>query len=324
MKAFSYWVIKANRGEMRESSLRVGKDYSLVETLLSGISTGTEKLVGKGNVPTSAYNFMSVPYMEGNFDLPIKYGYSLVGKPLGGKYKGLRIFVMHPHQTLFYVSDSDLLVLPDEVSNEVAILIPYIETALNAVWDAELKQQESVAIVGGGSLGIFVGFVLAAMDIKFVLIEKSNKRFKKILELKWMPSTTKGNSDPNKTFDVIFHTSGTSEGLQKSLDLGRFESRVIDLSWYGSNKVNLNLGESFHWHRKQIISSQVSHIALPKRKLISKEERLKEVLDLLGDPVLNELRRSKVDFNNLPKFMSQLYSSKDVGWSPIIHYEKTS
>ena len=122
MKTSSYWVIEANKGEIRDSTLKEEKDYSLVKTLLSGISTGTEKLVGKRNVPSSAYNFMSVPYMEGNFDLPIKYGYSLVGVPLSGKYKGLRTFIMHPHQSLFYASDSDLLVLPDEISNEDWVL----------------------------------------------------------------------------------------------------------------------------------------------------------------------------------------------------------
>ena len=177
MKTYSYWVIEANKGEIRESNLKKEKDYSLVKTLLSGISTGTEKLVGKRNVPSSAYNFMSVPYMEGNFDLPIKYGYSLVGVPLSGKYKGLRTFIMHPHQTLFYASDSDLLVLPEEISNEAAILIPYLETALNAIWDAKLRQKESVAIVGGGNLGIFVGFVLKSMDIKFTTSELTGRYY---------------------------------------------------------------------------------------------------------------------------------------------------
>ena len=324
MKTYSYWVIEANKGEIRESNLKEEKDYSLVKTLLSGISTGTEKLVGKRNVPSSAYNFMSVPYMEGNFDLPIKYGYSLVGVPLSGKYKGLRTFIMHPHQTLFYASDSDLLVLPDEISNEAAILIPYLETALNAIWDAKLRQKESVAIVGGGNLGIFVGFVLKSMDIKFSLIEKSYKRYRKILNLKWITSTYKESSDLGQTFDVIFNTSGSSEGLQKSLDIGGFESRVIDLSWYGSTNVNLNLGESFHWNRKKIISSQVSHIAAPKRISVSKDERLKQVLDLLRDPVLNKFGRCEIEFKNLPGFMHQLYANKDVGWSPIIHYERNS
>ena len=321
MQSFSYWVIKTNKGEIRKSKLLKKEGYTLIKTLLSGVSTGTEKLIGNGNVLRSAYNFMSVPYMEGNFDLPIKYGYSLVGNPQDGRYKGSRIFVMHPHQNLCFVSNEDLIVLPDEISNEKAILIPNVETALNAVWDAELKKGDRIAIVGGGTLGILVGFVLAALNFTFDLVEKNTSRLEKSLKLKWISSSKSKVTVPIQSYDVIFHTSGSSQGLQRSIDLGGFESRVIDLSWYGSHKVNLNLGESFHWHRKKIISSQVSHIALPKRKTVSKEERLKQVLDLLRDSSLNELIRLKVEFNHMPRFMSQLYANKDVGWSPIINYQ---
>ena len=324
MQSLSYWVVKANEGEIREAKLFEKKESTLVKTLLSGVSTGTEKLVGKGNVPRSAFNFMSVPYMKGNFDLPIKYGYSLVGEPQSGDYKGSRIFVMHPHQNLCFVSNEDLFILPDEISNEKAILIPNMETALNAIWDAELKQKDRIGIVGAGTLGISVGFVLAAKDFNFVMIEKNTKRLKDSLELKWIPLSKSEASNQTQSYDIIFHTSGSSQGLQRSIDLGGFESRVIDLRWYGSNKVNLNLGESFHWERKKIISSQVSHIALPKRKLIKKKDRLKEVIDLLRDPVLNKFRRHEVGFNNLPRFMKQLYANKDVGWSPIINYQNIS
>ena len=320
MKSLSYWVVKANKGEIRESKISKIRDRTLVKTILSGVSIGTEKLVGKGKVPKSAKKFMSVPYMEGDFDLPIKYGYSLVGEPLSGEYKGSRVFVMHPHQNLCFVSNEDLFVLPQEISNEKAILIPSLETALNAVWDAEIKQGDKIAIVGAGTIGISVGFVLAAMDFNFILVEKNAKRLEESLELKWISSSKLELSKQTQSCDVIFHTSGSSKGLQKSIDLGGFESRVIDLSWYGLNKVQLNLGESFHWERKKIISSQVSHIAGPKRKLKGKRDRLKEVLDLLKDPVLNKFKRCEVEFINLPKLMNQVYSNKDVGWSPIINY----
>ena len=31
-----------------------------------------------------------------------------------------------------------------------------------------------------------------------------------------------------------------------------------------------------------------------------------------------------IEFKNFPGFMQQLYANKDVGWSPIFHYERNS
>ena len=320
MKSVSYWVIKVERGELKKADLVPVKDFSLLKTIVTGVSTGTEKLVGKGLVTKVSHKFMSVPYMEGSFQFPIKYGYSLVGEPLSGRYKGTRVFLMHPHQNSCFVSDKDLHALPDTVTSKAAILIPNMETALNAVWDAELKQDEKIAIVGAGIIGILTGFVLTSMGFKYVLIEKNYACLKESEELSWTPSKSLTRSKSGKNYDVIFHTTGSPDGLQTSIDLGGFEGRVIDLSWYGAKKVTLNLGDSFHWNRKKIIASQVSHVASIVREEKNKADRFNEVLDLLKDPALNELKRSEVEFTNLPRLMNDLYKNKYIGWAPIITY----
>jgi threonine dehydrogenase-like Zn-dependent dehydrogenase len=46
--------------------------------------------------------------------------------------------------------------------------------------------------------------------------------------------------------DLVVHTSATSAGLQRSLDLLAPEGTVIDLSWYGDTEVRLSLGGAFH------------------------------------------------------------------------------
>ena len=50
MKSVSYWVIKVKRGELKKADLVPVKDFSLLKTIVTGVSTGTEKLVGKGLV----------------------------------------------------------------------------------------------------------------------------------------------------------------------------------------------------------------------------------------------------------------------------------
>ena len=63
--------------------------------------------------------------------------------------------------------------------------------------------------------------------------------------------------------DLVIHTSGTSAGLQLSLDLLGPEGTVVDLSWYGDTEVRLSLGGAFHSSRLSIRSSQVGAVAPP-------------------------------------------------------------
>ena len=55
------------------------------------ISTGTERLVASGQVGKAFEGYMSVPHMQGSFDLPIHYGYSLIVEDSNG-CKGVKEF----------------------------------------------------------------------------------------------------------------------------------------------------------------------------------------------------------------------------------------
>ena len=65
--------------------------------------------------------------------------------------------------------------------------------------------------------------------------------------------------------DLVVHTSATSAGLQRSLDLLAPEGTVIDLSWYGDADVTLSLGGAFHSRRLGIRASQVGMVAPARR-----------------------------------------------------------
>jgi len=95
MKAL--WHIDANTTEWRSQPLSydASKDYIHIKTNYSMISTGTERLVAIGAVPPSMYEQMTVPYMEGNFDFPIKYGYAC-----GVPYLALRMSCLHSKSRL--------------------------------------------------------------------------------------------------------------------------------------------------------------------------------------------------------------------------------
>ena len=66
--------------EVRDIDLgEPGPGDVLVETLASGISAGTERLVFRGGVPPSQHEAMRAPFQVGRFPAPVKYGYAAVG-----------------------------------------------------------------------------------------------------------------------------------------------------------------------------------------------------------------------------------------------------
>ena len=72
----SYWVTRPRKGELRikQDVHGRGDDMSWVRTEYSGISVGTERLVGLGEVPPECTKHMPCRYMEGDLALPVKYG----------------------------------------------------------------------------------------------------------------------------------------------------------------------------------------------------------------------------------------------------------
>ncbi len=61
-------------------------------------------------------------------------------------------FVLFPHQTRYVVPTSALHLLPEHLPARRAVLAANMETALNGVWDAEIKPGDRVAVVGGGTV----------------------------------------------------------------------------------------------------------------------------------------------------------------------------
>jgi hypothetical protein len=319
---YSYWVVSPSQGQIRDTPMMsLSKDTLSLETLFTGISPGTERLVGMGKVPEECWEKMRCLYMEGSFDFPLKYGYSLVGQAITGSETGKRFFVMHPHQSRVVVARSDALELPDWLPSQRATLIPNMETALNAVWDAQVSQKDKILIVGGGIIGILISFVLSKeYGIQPDFLEQDRQRIQYLKQLPWLGNSRLGTDYREGNYNIAFHTSSSSSGLQSGIDALAFEGRCIELSWYGTQSVSLQLGGSFHYQRKQIIASQVSAIAQPKRSLIDYSQRKEQVLGLLGDATLDILLQPAIAFLELPTFMSLLYQRQVHPVSPLVEY----
>ena len=107
---------------------------------------------------------MRCPFQEGEFPVPVKYGYSTVGIVEDGPTSdlGRRVFCLHPHQDRFIVPEGAVIDIPAAIPDRRATLAANMETAVNGLWDALPGPGDRIAVVGAG----VVGCLLAALAAK--------------------------------------------------------------------------------------------------------------------------------------------------------------
>ena len=290
------WHINSTTSDLL-SEKPANSNLKQYKSVCSMISTGTERLVASGLVDDSFHEKMKVPYQSGNFDLPIKYGYSLIIEGENGKLG----HIMHPHQDIVEVEEEDVFWIDSDIPPERLALISNMETVLNAIWDARIIGNEKVAICGFGNVGALLANTLRVYKgIDAEIIEINSWRQEKIRELGW------NLHDGKEHFDIIFNTSTSEEGLQYCLDHLNYEGRLIELSWFGNKKVNLELGKSFHYNRIQIIGSQVSQIPGHMKHQYDYLSRKGLALKIIEDPSFDRLIADTIPFEKSPQFFDQL------------------
>ncbi|GAB4222175.1 MAG: zinc-binding alcohol dehydrogenase [Spirochaetales bacterium] len=272
------------REEVIENESRNGK--VLFHSSLIGISHGTEMLLFNGDLPQDTVADETIEALSGSLSYPIKYGYVNAGRT----ENGMKAFAFYPHQDLFYISQSDLVEIPEALSFEDAIFLANMETALGITHDAGLRFGEDVLVIGQGIVGLLTASILVRSGAgKVITVEKLEPR----VELSRQEGFIALNPQQvdvreavheltgGRGVDAAIHTTSSSAGLQLAIDCTAFEGTVIEASWYGGKTTEVRLGEAFHRKRLTIRSSQVStiHPALSRRW--NKKRRFDRVIELL-------------------------------------------
>ena len=307
----AFWIEDRSLGAIRAGDPVSPKSGEVVvEALFSGISRGTETLVFQHRVPPSQYAAMRCPFQEGEFPAPVKYGYSVVGRVVHGPENllGRVVFVLHPHQTRFVVPATAAVPIPPEVPPGRAVLAANMETALNALWDAEVIAGDRVCVIGAGVVGLLTGWLAAGIPGVSVLLTDTDPAKATAAGALGLPfqRDAEGAGD----FEIIVHASGNPEGLRTALAIAAFEARIIEMSWFGDREVSLPLGEAFHSRRLSIRSSQVGTVVASRRARWTHRRRLELALRLLADDRLDALISDESPFESLPKVMRNLAQGK--------------
>lgn len=303
------WLVETNL-----SAKKLSEDQLLIRAIHSLVSTGTERLVLTTKLDEKTSKRMSLPLMQGSFNNDFTYGYSLTGIIEKGPDHliGKCVHLLHPHQSYAIVLEQDITIIPDSLAKK-GVLLSNLETVINAVWDAGIEMGDEVLIIGYGTIGALLAQVIGQMPGVSLKIHDTDARKQKLAS-----KFEAGNKTTD--FDIIFHTSASSEGLQFGIDHLRKEGTLVEMSWYGTHKVEVSLGQSFHYGRKKIISSQVSSIPLKKVGRWSYSKRKDLAIRLLDILELAPLIEANIPFSEAESFYMKLRSNQINHISTIINY----
>ncbi len=325
-EAAAFWITAAGRGEVRAESVATpARGEVTVRARYSGVSRGTESLVFQGLVPPSEYERMRCPFQNGDFPWPVKYGYASVGEiaadgsDIPESRLTERVFCLHPHQSSYTVPAKNVVPIPDDVPDRRAVLAANMETAVNALWDAAPAVGDRVAVIGAGTVGCLVASLASQIPcatVELIDVEPSRAQVAAALGVGFsQPAGARGDAD------VVFHASGAESGLTSALDLAGFEAAIWEMSWYGTARPALALGESFHAKRLTIAASQVGHVAPRRRARRTRRERLALALRLLKESKYDCLLSGECALADLPAVMPRLASPKSGALCHVVRYE---
>jgi len=295
--ATALWITGPEQVEVRETAYDVSPGDLQIETLFSGISRGTERVIWQGRVPAGEHATMRAPFQAGEFTFPVKYGYCAVGRIQNGTRLGESVFVLAPHQTNFALPEHVVVPVPVDVPPERAVLAANMETALNIIWDAQLMPGDKIAVVGCGVVGALVAYLASRIvGTEVCALDINASRADVLADL---GISFQSLEDSPKDNDVVIHTSASAAGLATCIDLAGTEATIIEASWYGDEMTEVPLGGRFHQRRLKIIGSQVGRIPANQAARWTYRRRLEKAMTLLADPKLDALISGETGFADI-------------------------
>jgi 2-desacetyl-2-hydroxyethyl bacteriochlorophyllide A dehydrogenase len=305
------WFPAAGVAEIRtEPPQPVGPTDVRVGALVSGLSAGSELLVYRGLAPSDLPP--DLPTVEGDFRLPIKFGYASVGTvvEVGAEVAGLEVddlvFAHHPHQTEYVVPADFPICLPRGLPVERGVFAANLETAATVVLDAHPRLEEAVLVVGQGIVGLLVTMLLKRAGARPVIAVDLHDR-RRDAAVRAGADHALGPGDGlvpqvmeltgGRGVDVAVEASGSPAALQSCVDTAAFGGTVVVASWYGTRETTLALGGAFHRRRLRLISSQVSTLDPTLSPRWSRERRTDLVRTLLTELPLEDLISHRFPFS---------------------------
>ena len=281
----------------------------VVNTLCSGISSGTERLVYRGEVAPDLVLDETIGALGGAFSYPFAYGYACVGEVEGS---GRAVFAFHPHQDVFAARADELIPLP-AVDPAPATLFPLVETALQVTLDAGTGYRDRVVVFGAGVLGLLTALLLQRSGQRPLLAEP--QAWRRALASSLGLTAAAPEELVNEEVSLVIDASGNPDAPAIALNMLAHEGTLLVASWFGTKPVVLPLGGAFHRRRLIIRSTQVSTVPAGLSATWTRARRRLEALELLPELPLAELCTHVFAFGDA----AEAFRAVDKGMPGLMH-----
>ena len=121
--------------------------------------------------------------------------------------------------------DANLLEVPDDLSDEHAVLVEPLSAACEILEQHPLHGGERVAVLGDGKLGILCAWVLAGAGAEVTLVGRHPD---KLALAEWRGLRTRLAAEPlSAGFDLVVEATGSEAGLARAVELCRPRGTVV-------------------------------------------------------------------------------------------------
>lgn len=268
MRATALYFVAPRAVESRTEELpEPSEGEVLVETDVTAISAGTELLLYRGELTEGTRLDETLSSLSGGFQYPLRYGYAAAGRVVAlgtnvsAALRDCRVFAFEPHGSHFLSRADGLVFVPENVSQERAVLLPSVETAVNLILDGRPLVGERVLVAGQGVVGLLTTAILARFPLARLVTTDPVDGRRQLSEGLGAHRSVSPEELDEGDFDLTFELSGSPEALNGAIARTGYEGRLVVGSWYGSKRAEIDLGTHFHRGRLTVISSQVSHLA---------------------------------------------------------------
>ena len=132
------------------------------------------------------------------------------------------------HAEFLQLPSRNLLVVPDNVSNEQAVFAEPLAAAYGITEQVGIEPQTKVAVIGDGKLGLLCALSLVLRSQSITLIGKHSSKVA-IAEKSGVNGILLGEITPSlsRHFDVVVEASGSESGFATALDLVKPRGKIV-------------------------------------------------------------------------------------------------
>lgn len=320
MKTRAVYFPSERTVSIREEELpEMGPESVLAETIASGISTGTELTVYRGQAPSRPtaldleWDYFTPASLSEAFArrFPIKYAYNNVARVLeagaeSGYQPGDLVFARASHQELIVEHKAVLTKLPNDLqSPAAATTLGLLDVAVGALMDWPIVIGDVVFVSGMGLVGLYAMQLAKKTASVVVAVDPLPARRELALRLGADAAVSPDDALPTirrlsngQGADVTIECSGAPAALQMCIEAAGREAAVVVPAFYGLKEVPLVLSPEFHMRRLKIISSSIKEVDGRLSHRWSYGRRLDLDISLLGQLRAEEMISHRIPFDD--------------------------